>query len=218
MSDERITTGKEPNEDDMASECVMEALEGWLPMCIREEGPDVIDAVMRVGLDVMNIVAPTNIQQGKNELRTLTGLLLYAYRTHGTLDIEDVLYPEFVDFFATKVNTEKQNDNTRRSRRTTLRRIGRTVNPDDWQAQMKGMGSIAVSDAYTENEEASLKLAGELACQQGRTDKAFAMLGSLGCGLIGREIEAASGSDVVDLGNGRLGIWVAHKNTRLVPM
>ena len=128
-----------------------------------------------------------------------------------------VLDPDRAEFFVTQVNGQRglawQQD-TRRS----LRQIGQIVNPQGWPAEPKRLGSAGTAAPYSADVQQAWLLAGDLCCRAGRPDEAWVPCASIGMGLSGPEAAAASPSDLVDLGGGRVGMWVAGRNARLVPL
>ena len=99
-----------------------------------------------------------------------------------------------------------------------LTRIGRANNPQSWPKPPKRLGSKRVSEPYTSDEEVLWRTIAAHKCEPGRTAEIWAAVGSLGAGISGTRLSALTPSDVVEMGEGRLGVRVAGPKPRLVPI
>lgn len=194
-----------------------EALDSWVPKCISQEDPSVIETIMPIARSVVKAMEPTTEKEAQKKLRVLVAMLLHVYRTDGDLDLETILVSDFIDYYATSVNKHRSFA-WKHEARSTLTHIAKTTNSHAWPVKYHNLKRHVTSFAYSDDDEATFRLFGELALQRGRLDEAFMVAASLGAGLSGVEIVAASPTDVEEMGDGRLGIRIARKNPRLVPV
>ena len=216
MSNETNLTPEPEVDPKSETEKTRRVIEEGLPYCIRHESQDVIDAVMASARTVLHAANPTNAVQAIQWRRALVGFFLHVYKTYGTVDVEMALTHDAIDNYVSRVNKE-ESLGWKRGHRSRLRQLAVIVNPQSWPKSEK-LASHEPADIYSEDEEAAFRLAGELACFKKKYDEAFVVVGNLGAGLLGPETARVSPSDVVEITDGRLGIWVAHKNPRLVPV
>ena len=199
-----------------AAEKIAATIEEGLPICIRRESQDVIDAVMSPARSVIRDARPTTVAQAQQWLGSLTEMLLHIHQTYGDVDVSAALTHDVIEDYINRVNAARESG-WRKTHRSRLRHLGLVVNPQAWP-QSERLAAHVAADIYTEEDETAFGLAGELALFKGKLDQAFVVVGCLGAGLSGPEMARVSPEDVVALSDGRLGIWVAHRNSRLVPV
>ena len=214
MSNEQDQT-PEPGPESV-EEKIREIIEDGLPDCIKAESQDVIDAVMQPARSVLRTANPITAVQAYQWRGVLVRMLLHMYKTYGAVDVEAALVHDVIEDYINRVN-KKETDAWKKSRRSTLRFVGAILNPQAWPKSAKLASHFPV-EIYSEEEEAHFRLEGELACYRKKWDRAFVVVGSLGAGLSGPEMARVSPNDVVELTDGRLGIWVSHGVQRLVPV
>lgn len=216
MSNETTFTSESEEAPKTEAEEIREIIEEGLPDCIKREQQDVIDAVMSPARSVLRAANPATTGQARQWRGSLVRMLLYIYKTYGEVDVKDVLTHDVIDDYIGRVN-KKESSGWKKTHRSWLRYLGLVTNPQAWPKPEKLTGHVA-ADTYDADEEGSFKLTGELACFKGNLDQAFVVVGSLGAGLSGVEMARVSPDDVVELIDGRLGIWIVSKTPRLVPV
>lgn len=197
---------------------VMSELDGYLPMCIRKEDQETIDAVMSVALPVIEATNPTTYLQAQTRLRSLVEMLLHVHHHEDDMDLDTILVDDYIEQYMANEKSDGE-ESTQRTVRSRLRSIARDANPQAWPRERRNLKRARVTEAYNEDDEAAFLLAGELACQRGKLDEAFLVVGSLGLGLIGTEIWSVESTHVTELGDGRLAACVdGKKGRRVVPV
>ena len=189
-------------------------VDAWVPHGVRSEDPDKLDAVMPTARAAVAKTAPNSPKQAKSQLRTLVPMLLDAHRVHGSVDIRKVLAPNKVEQYSVSFIKTKGRGWCQDTR-SLLTAIGRANNPQGWPKPPKRLGSKRVSEPYTSDDEVLWRAIAAHRCEPGRTAEIWAAVGSLGAGISGTRLSALTPSDVVEMGEGRLGVRVAG---RLVPI
>ena len=197
---------------------VMDDLDEYLPKCIMNEDQETIDTIMSVALPVIEATNSTNYRQAQMRLQMFVTMLLHVHRYEDDMDLDTILVSDYIEHYIA-VEKEDESDAWQRTHRSVLRGIARDANPQAWPVKPKNLKSVRVAAAYTEDEESDFRLAGELACHRGQIDKAFTVVGSLGLGLTGADIQAVEATHVAELIDGRLAVWVDNKKgSLLVPV
>ena len=101
--------------------------------------------------------------------------------------------------------------------RWTLRELGRK-NSRFWSTETEKLTRIGPAIPYDLAEEAALRLAPLLNSEPGRPEELAVAGFSLGGGMNAPQIRQVMPGDVIDMGNGRVGIEVKGQHARLVPI
>ena len=196
---------------------VVAALAGWLPRNAGGLTPTVLAVVEPAVRSAVAAAAPRTLYEGRWLMRNGFALTAWVYAELGTVDVRDVFHPDIVETFVISIN-RGQSDRWKYDTRRALTKIGRAVDPGLWTRAPTRLHRSAPARPYSSAVEESFRLAAVVQCRPGRADEAAVVALSLGAGLNGPEIAAATPSDVVDLGNGRVAVQVNGKNARLVPI
>ncbi|MCQ3804294.1 MAG: hypothetical protein OXC98_01085 [bacterium] len=149
-------------------------------------------------------------------MSSAAGIARWAYGSLGTFDADVVLHPRNVELYSMTVCAHRS-IRWRERTRSTLRTIGRTVNPDDWPLPTRIVGKQEIARPYSAREERAFRHASRLPGRDDRARRRWVVAAALGAGLSGVEIAAARTGDLVDIGNGRLAVRVRGHNPRLTP-
>lgn len=189
----------------------------WVPLNARSEDPETLSVVMGVARKWVANTAPSSPKQARAHLRALVPMLVSAHHMGGSLEAERVLVPDLVEYQAVRANADKKRG-WRQETRRTLRKIGRANNPRAWPSEPQPLGYNRVSEPYTNDEEVLWRSTAARKCRAGRTDSAWAAVGSLGAGIAGIQLSAMTLSDIVEIGEGRLGVRITGPQRRLIPI
>ena len=107
-----------------------------------------------------------------------------------------------------------------RHTRWLLRRVGRAVFADGWAKAPVGepIGRRPPAGPYGPGDEAAFRLSACLPARAEPAGRRWVVAATLGAGLLGPAIATADADDIVDLGDGRLGIRVGGRHPRVVPI
>ena len=201
-----------------AADGVRGLLVSWVPRCVRSEPAEVAAEVMPPARRMVAAAGPATRHDFGRMMRAVAEYLLWARARGDSLETPAVLDPDRAEFFVTRVNGHRGLAWQQDARRS-LRQVGRVVNPRDWPAEPKRLGSARTAAPYSADEQRAWLLDAALRCRSGSPGEAWVVCASLGAGLSGPEIAAASPGDVVGLDDGaRVGVRVGGRNARLVPL
>ena len=192
-------------------------VEGWVPQAMRSGDLDELAAVMTTARAAVAKTVPNSPREAKRQLRILVPMLLKEYRYRGSVDLRAVLVPNKVEQYATSFLKDK-GPGWCQDTRGLLGRIGRANNPQSWPRSPKRFGASKVSAPYTSDEEVLWRTIAKRTCAPGRTSEAWAVVASLGAGINGTPLSKLTPADVVEMGDGRLGIRAGGLKPRLVPV
>ena len=194
------------------------AVTGWLPLSARRMDPAVLAEIQPVAQAGLHSVAPRNRVQAQELLRAMYVYLPWALRKRGTLSNGTVWHPHTVDDYLDDVKNERSVE-WRQNNRIILARVGRAANPTGWPRKPAPLGRSPFAEPYSVAMETALCIAGELRClQQGEPAELFTVVGSIGAGMSGTEIEAAEPCHIINLTEDRLGIRIYGDHERVAPV
>ena len=189
----------------------------WTPQALRSKDSDELDAVMLIARTAVAKTAPSSPTEAKRQLRVLVPMLLDEYRVQGAVDLCKVLVPNKVEQYAIGF-LKDMGPGWCQDTRGLLGRIGRANNPQGWPRPPKRLGAKNVSEPYRGDDEILWRTIAEHKCEPGRTAEAWAAVASLGSGINGTQLSTLTPDDVVDMGEGRLGVRVPGPESWLVPI
>ena len=192
-------------------------VDSWVPQALRSKDSDELDAVMLIARTAVAKTAPSSPTEAKRQLRALVPMLLDEYRVQGAVDLRKVLVPNKVEQHAISF-LKDMGPGWCQDTRGLLGRIGRANNPQGWPRPPKRLGAKKVSDPYPGDDEILWRTIAKHKCEPGRTAEAWAAVASLGAGITGTRLSKLTPDDVVDMGEGRLGVRVEGLKSRLVPI
>lgn len=143
---------------------------------------------------------------------------MWMYDTSGVVDVR-LLCPTNVEYWANQVNADRP-ETWRRDKRWILQRVGRAAHPDGWVVAPVGepIGRTPPSSPYTPADEAAFRISARLPSRVEPAGRRWVVAATLGAGLLGPTVATAETGDVVDLGDGRLGVRVGGTHPRVVPI
>ena len=152
-------------------------------------------------------------------LRVSFGAFEWALAELGTINSEIVYHLDNVDHYVSVANGHRSIHWQREARRM-LTQIGRVVAPRFWPREHTKLPRTGPAVPYSLKEEDAFRLAATLKKESVRAASAAVVSLSLGAGLSAMHIQRATPGDVVDMGQGRLAIWVDPESptARLVPV
>ena len=151
-------------------------------------------------------------------LRVTSEFGAWTFGLSATVDVR-MLCPANVEYWAFEANAHKSLV-WRRHTRWLLRQVGRAVFRDGWAEAPVGepIGRRPPSSPYAPGDEAAFRLSARLPARVEPAGRRWVVAATLGAGLLSPAVAAAETGDIVDLGDGRLGIRVGGTHTRMVPI
>ena len=189
----------------------------WRPVRWPEDDAAAVVPLLGLVRSWVTVAAPRDTRTARRFMRLTAELVVWAQRTLGTTDASTVLASVNVEYWVMVVRVDRS-AGWRHVARGCLRTVGRAVNPAGWPPVPSGLELPSTPEPYTPPEEEALRFAACLAGWRHRPRRLWVVACSLGAGLLGPEIVAGVRDDLVDLGNGRVGVVVGGGNARLVPV
>ena len=188
----------------------------WLPRSVRDADRAALAAVMPEVREFVAAMAPQTPRAARHLFWALAPMAVAMYRRLGVFGAATVNHNN-VEIWVSHINANRKRS-WRVTARSTLRKIGRAVNPLGWPQPPKGMSRIPAVNGYPSVEELLFIDAAALPGFENPAQRRWVTAGALGAGLNGPELATADISDLHELGNGRLAIRVRGRNPRLVPI
>ena len=195
---------------------VQAVVEEWRPTDWSERDLRTLDRLLPAIRSWVEQSNPHDARQAAWYMSSAAGIARWAYGSLGTFDAAVVLHPRNVELYSMTVCAHRS-IRWRERTRSTLRTLGRIVNPDDWPPPTRIVGKQKIARPYSAREEKAFRLASRLLGRDDRARRLWVVGAALGAGLSGVEIAAAHTGDLVDIGNGRLAVGVGGRNPRLTP-
>ena len=201
----------------MAEPEVARHLAEWLPVAARTLDPEVLSTVEPPARSAVRAAAPNTVADAHRMLRASFGISVWALDELGFLAVETVWHPDSIRRFVDEFNAHQSVD-WRQAAHWTLTRIGRAANPRFWPVPAQPLPKTGPVDPYSPHAEEALAHAALLLGRPGRASELATAGLSIGGGLNAPRIAAAGPGDVIELGDGRLGIHVREPHARVVPV
>ena len=195
------------------------AVKAWLPTNAKRMEPRVREKIEPTVRSCVEATGPHNVEAAHRMLRVSFGVFEWALAELGTTNQETVCHPDNVDHYIVGANGHRSIDWQREARRT-LTQIGRVVASRFWPREHTKLPKTGPALPYSPKEEESFRLAAVLKRAPVMVVSAAVVSLTSGAGLSATDIQQAAPDDVVDIGQGRLAIWVAPNgpSARLVPI
>ena len=188
----------------------------WLPLAARTLDPETLALVEPHARSAVEATDPKAVKAAHRMLRASFGLTEWALNNLGFLNADTTWHPENVRVYVDEVNRRRSVD-TRQELRWTLSELGR-ANSRFWSPETEKLTRSGPATPYDLVEEAALRLVPFLKGEPGRPEELAVAGFSLGAGMNAPQIRLATSGDVIDMGNGRVGIEVKGNHARLVPI
>ena len=192
------------------------AVREWLPLAARTLDPETLAKVESYARSAVEATDPKAVKAAHRMLRASFGITEWTLNNVGFLNADTTWHPENVRIFVDEVNRRRSVD-TRQELRWTLSELGR-ANSRFWSPETEKLTRSGPATPYDLVEEAALRLAPFLKGEPGRPEELAVAGFSLGAGMNAPQIRLAMPGDVIDMGNGRVGIEVKGRHARLVPI
>lgn len=190
----------------------------WLPLTARDMDPALLAAVKPEIQDCLRLSAPRHRAQAQENLRAMYLYLPWVLGNRETLAKRVVWHPHTVDDYMADIK-DAYSLEWRQNHRIFLTRVARKANPLGFPRKPAPLGKGPLAEPYSAAMEAGLCLAAELRClQQGTAAELFTVVGSLGAGMTGCEINKTEPRHVINLTEDRLGIEVFGQHERVAPI
>ena len=189
----------------------------WTPVDARGLDPLVLAKIEPFARAAVAAAGPSSVSNVRRLLRASFGISAWMLAEVGSLGVETVWHPENVRIFVEKVNGHRSVD-WRQDVHRTLKQIASVVNPQFWTAEIQPLPRSGPAVPYEPSQEAALRRVAFSKSEPGRPDEAAVAGFSLGAALNATQIANARPSDMIDLGEGRIGIRVTGTHSRLVPI
>ena len=186
---------------------VQAVVEEWRPTDWSERDLRTLERLLPAVRSWVEQSNPHDARQAAWYMSSAAGIARWAHGSLGTFDPAVVLHPRNVELYSMTVCAHRS-IRWRERTRSTLRTLGRIVNPDDWLPPTRIVGKQKIARPYSAREEKTFRLASRLLGRDDRARRLWVVAAALGAGLSGVEIAAARTGDLVDIGNGRLAVGV----------
>ena len=208
--------------DEAATVAVLQ--EDWVPDLLRNQEPEIIEAVMRATRRVVSKAKPTTLNDFGRMTRAVAAFLLWKLQKRGPgnvetlLEVETLFEPDIIEFFCTTVNKGIKRDAWQKDTRRSLNDVGRVVNRQRYAVKPKPLASSEPAAPYPGDVAAAFGMAAASMLMRGRPQEVWAFVGSVAFGASAVELREAYPHDLIWLTEGRLALRVRGRNQRLVPI
>lgn len=187
----------------------------WRPARPDEERCAELAAVLPLVREWVAAAEPAGAKAARRLMWAAAPMAVWLRGVSGSLDAA-MLTGRNVEVWVNTVNGHRP-ASWRNAARSSLRRLGRAVNPGGWP-QTETIGRRPVAEPYDSETEAVLLLAAGLPGRGGEAARLWVAAAGCGAGLTGVEMLAARTGDLIELGDGRLGVAVRGRRPRTVPV
>ncbi len=203
-----------PGISDSDPERIAHVIDTWYRQGTDPAGADPLTAETR---KCVTIAAPPSVSTATTMLLSVYLAFEWGLKKFGSINRLAVLHPVNVEAL-TMDPDHVWSDGWRAQVRSTLRRVGRAVCPEQWPDQPRPIGVREAVAPYDPVDEFMLREAGLMPAREPRCER-LALTGlTFGAGLRGTEIFPLGPDDVVRLDGARLGVRVKRDRTRIVPI
>lgn len=192
-------------------------LESWRPTRLAPEEAAVVAEVLPYVRSWVAAAAPGSPKRARDLLWATLRLAVWAYLSLGSTDPEVVLDPHNVEHWCNHVNKHRP-ERWRCEMRTLARRVSRAVNPQAWPPRPLALGPRSIARPYPRREEELFVLDASMPGRANRAARMWVVCASFGAGMRGPEIRLAGPQDLVDMGDGSIGVNIGGCHSRLVPL
>lgn len=192
-------------------------LESWYPRCLSPDEEAVVAEVLPAVRSWVVAAAPASPKAARTLLWATLRLAVWGYRSLGSTDPEVVLDPHNVEHWSNYFNKHRP-DRWRRDARARVRQVSRAVKPQAWPPRPLALVPPTVAKPYSRIEEEAFALDASMPGRAHRAARMWVVCASFGAGMRGPEIRSVGPQDLVDLPDGRVGVDVAGRHSRLVPL
>lgn len=208
---------KPPLSTDLSAD-VLEKLTGWRPpvWATYPDGGDLEALALPLLRCWVAAARPGSVSLTLRMLRATSEFTMWAYDTSGVVDAR-LLSPTNVEYWVNQVNADRPKT-WRDSKRYMLRRVARAAFPGGWIQPGEPVGKRVPAVPYTAGDETVFRISACLPSRAEPAGRRWVVAATLGAGLLGPVIAAATTDDVIELGDNRLGIQVRGKHSRVVPI
>ena len=191
----------------------------WLPVNARRMEPRVRNKIEPAVRSCVEEADPKAVKAAHRMLRLSFGVFEWALAELGTINAETVYHPDNVTQYVSEVIAQLSVAQEREAL-WTLEQIGRVVAPRFWPRERTNRPRTGPALPYSLKDEEAFRLAATLKNASVRAASAAVVSLSLGAGLSAIHIQRATPGDVVEMGQGRLAVWVDPESpsARLVPI
>ena len=188
----------------------------FVPLSLRSEAPEVLEAAMPTARQHVARAKPGDPHEVRRFMRPVAELLVSCVKSGETLDPEINLHPDNIDYFVNTICADRS-EGWRHETQWVLTLVGQKVVSHLHPAKRRGVGSTGplILTALMRTKRSCL--AG-LRCDLGWRGDARLAVAVNGAGMKGPEARAAQPSDLFDIDDGRLGMQVKGRHSRLVPI
>lgn len=185
----------------------------WKPL---PRDPRVQNVVAPVARSIVATAVPSTPTTAGTLLAGVCQMMVWADLTLGTLAAE-VINPRNVIVFLGSYCKDRS-PNWKHCTRTTLKRVGRAVNPQAWEAKPPSIRRPPIASPYDAADERLFEMACRLPGPQNPAGRLWVVAASCGAGLRGPELHAAETTDIHEWSDERLAVQVRWHQPRLVPV
>ena len=191
-------------------------IELWHPRGMSPADRKALELLLPSVRNWVELAAPSTAHIARLWLRTTAGMTLWTYRTVGTLDAKVVHQERNAEHWVLRVNAHRSGV-WRYNSRKALRSVGQAVNPEGWSFRPAPLTRRKTPPPYEPNEEFAFRRIAQRQGHSTRTARLWVVASLLGAGLRGTEAPLARVDDLIELGEGRLGVKVRGRNERIAP-
>ena len=208
----------QPDHSEHPADSIASAIESYRPARMGRATLEAAEVVLPVARDWVGRTAPDSPAQAVRLMRTLTTKLMWDHRRGTPLDAEAVLHYQNVRRWMADSRDEGRDNGWLSNALSQLRRVGRAMGAGGWPQEEITLERRPKGNPYSAEQESSFRQQAAQRHRRNRNELAWVVAGALGCGMAGVEIRQTCGDDLVHLGEDRIGVRVAGKHPRLVPV
>ncbi len=196
---------------------VAAVLESWRPTRLSPDEAAAVASVLPSVRSWVAAAAPASPKLARALLWATLRLAVWGYLSLGSTDPEIVLHPHNIEHWSNHINKHRP-DRWRCDVRKLVRRVSRAVNPQAWPPRPLPLAPPSVAKPYSRRDEELFVLDASMPGRANRAARMWVVCASLGAGMRGPEIRSLGPQDLVDLSDGRVGVDVGGRHSRLVPL
>lgn len=174
------------------------------------------NVVAPVARSLVAAASPSTPTIARTWLAGVCQMMAWADKTLGSLAAEVINPRNVVAFLGS--HCKRRSPNWKHCTRTVLKRVGRAVNPQAWEAKHPPIRRPPIAWPYDAATERLLEKACRLPGAGNAAGRLWVVAASCGAGLRGPELHAAEVSDIHEWGDERLAVQVRWHQPRLVPV
>lgn len=204
-------------EFDALSPEVAAKIASWRPRKVGPEDAEALEVVLPSVRSWVSAARPDRPDAAAQLLWAVIQLAIWWYKRFRKLDAAEVLTDHNIEHFTMHVNAHRP-ASWRHTARSSLRRVGRAVNPDLWPLKHREVGHRGAVPPYSPQEEERFTRLALLPGRLNYSGRAWVVAATFGAGLMGYEATTTTVDDLTESDDGRIIVTVRGDRARRVPI